>query len=312
VKPPHPYDAGFVLNVRKPAGWTSHDAVQRLRRILHYRRIGHTGTLDPFATGVLLCCVGRATKLSNYLMDLTKEYAGTMLFGRRTSTGDIAGEVLEDSCPPVPERVQLEQAARAFEGDIMQVPPMISALKHEGRRLYQLARAGVTVERRPRRVHVEQFAIEAVAGQRIRFRVRCARGTYVRTLVEDYGTRLGATACVAELCRTRVGPFAVDAALGVEGEVEAGTLTASAIPMAAALEHLPRWRVPGFWVRKLRDGQAPPWLVIDLETQPQAGETGRLVGPEDELIALGRADVQPGRADRPWYDTLELQILRVL
>ena len=119
---------GFVLNIHKPERWTSHDAVQRIRRILKLRKVGHTGTLDPFATGVLLCCVGRATKLSNYLMDLPKEYAGTMLFGVQTTTGDIAGEIIEQLRLPLPATPDLMAAAKHFEGESLQVPPMVSAL----------------------------------------------------------------------------------------------------------------------------------------------------------------------------------------
>jgi tRNA pseudouridine55 synthase len=313
VKPtPAPGAAGFVLNIDKPQRWTSHDAVQRIRRILRVRKVGHTGTLDPFATGVLLCCVGRATKLSNYLMDLPKEYAGTMLYGVRTSTGDIAGEVLERRTPPLPPAAALADAARAFEGESLQVPPMVSALKHEGQRLYALARRGITVEREPRKIFVESFEILGAEAQRIRFRVRCARGTYVRTLVEDFGRHLGSVACVEELCRTRVGAFTVETALTLEETTAAEALRSAAIPMADALVNLPAWRIPGFWVRKLREGHAPPWPVVALEAPPRAGEVGRLLGATGELVGLGRAVETPGPAERDWGEALTLELLRVI
>lgn len=305
-------EPGFVLSVRKPIGWTSHDAVRRVRRILGIRRVGHTGTLDPFAEGVLICCVGRATKLSNYLMDLTKEYAGTMLFGRRTSSGDIDGEVLQEETPAVPDPAALAEGARALEGEILQVPPMVSALKHQGVRLYQLARRGIVVERQARPVFVERFEILAVRGAEVDFRVRCARGTYVRTLIEDFAARFGQTACVSRLCRTRVGGFDLAEAVVLEEGLGADTLRARAIPMGAALGHLPAWGVPGFWVRKLREGHAPPWAVLEMERRPEAGETGRLLGEAGELVALGRAVALPGRADRSWYDALGLDLLRVV
>jgi len=303
---------GFVVSVNKPERWTSHDAVQRVRGLLGERRVGHTGTLDPFATGLLLCCVGRATKLAGYLMDLTKEYEGAMLFGRRTSTGDIAGEVLDDREVAVPPAEDLERVARSFEGEIEQVPPMVSALKHEGQRLYRLARRGIVVERAPRKVFVEAFDIQGASGRRILFRVRCARGTYVRTLVEDFGLRLGAAACVEQLCRTRIGGFRVEEAVALAGEPTGEDLRRRAVSMAESLRDLPGWRVPSFWVRKLRDGHAPPWAVVELEREPRDGEVGRLLGVSGELIALGKAVSTPGPADRPWHDALNIELLRVI
>ena len=304
--------SGFVVAVSKPERWTSHDAVARVRRLLGESKVGHTGTLDPFATGLLLCCVGRATKLANYLMDLTKEYEGTLLFGMRTSSGDIAGEVLEDRAVPLPALDVLARTAHGFEGEIEQVPPMVSALKHEGRRLYRLARQGITVERAPRRIFVESFEMLSGEGRRVRFRVRCARGTYVRTLVEDFGARLGAGACVETLCRTRVGPFRVEDAVDIEQESSATVLRERAIPMADALVGLPGWRLPPFWVRKLRDGHAPPWSVIEMEREPRAGEVGRLLGLSGDLVALGRAVATSGPEGRPWHDALDLELLRVI
>lgn len=305
-------DAGFVLNVFKAPGLTSHDAVDRVRHILGFRKVGHTGTLDPFATGVLLCCVGRATKLSSFLLALTKEYEGSMVLGRRTASGDRTGEVLEDRVVPIPPLSDLEAAAHGLEGEILQVPPMVSALKHQGRRLYQLARRGITVERAPRRVFIESFRILAAEGREVRFRVRCSRGTYVRALVEDFGARFGAGASVEQLCRTRVGPFTVEDAVRLEEGLRPEDLCGRAVPMADALAHLPDWRVPSFWVRKLRDGQAPPWVVVELARPPAAGEVGRLLGAAGDLVAVGRAVEIPGRADRPWSDALGLELLRVI
>ncbi len=311
-RPKDPPGVGFVLSINKRSPWTSHDAVARVRRILGIRKVGHTGTLDPFATGVLLCCVGRATKLSNALMELRKEYEGWMRFGVKTTTGDSSGEMLQEWSAPLPAGEQLHATARRFEGKIMQVPPMVSALKHQGRRLYQLARKGITVEREARPVVVDAFEILEVAEPRVRFRVRCARGTYVRTLVEDFGEALGAGACVDELCRTRVGGFAVEEAVDLEAVEGAEELAARAIPMAEAVGHLPAWTVPSFWATKLRRGQAPPWVVLDVEEPPREGQTGRLLGAEGDLLALGRAALSPGPADRPWQDALRLELLRVI
>ncbi len=303
---------GFVLNVFKDSPWTSHGAVQRVRRILNFRKVGHTGTLDPFATGVLLCCVGRATKLSNVLMDLPKTYEGWMRFGVKTNTGDSSGDIEQEWDLPVPPREALEAATNPFEGDIQQVPPMVSALKHQGRRLYELARSGITVERKARRVHVASFAIAEVSGPRIRFRVECTRGTYVRTLVEDYGRVLGAGACVDELCRTAVGSFRASDAIHLSEELGADDLLQRSMSMAGAIQHLPAWKVPPFWAAKLRRGHAPPWVVLQMEEPPIAGTLGRLVSTSEELLALAKAVPTSGLDDRPWYDALELQLVRVI
>ena len=307
-----PAQVGFVLNVYKDSPWTSHDAVARVRRILGIRRVGHTGTLDPFATGVLLCCVGRATKLSDALMELRKEYAGWMRFGLQTTTADATGEVVRTWDLPLPPAEQLVATAQRFTGEILQVPPMVSALKHEGQRLYRLARRGITVERQARKVFVESFEILGSDGDRVQFRVRCSRGTYVRTLVEDFGAELGAGACVQELTRTAVGPFRVEQAAHLVEGLPAPDLLAQAIPMAAAVAHLPAWRVPGFWATKLRRGHTPPWIVLDIEREPSAGEVGRLVNTAGELVALGQAQLTPGPADRPWHEAMHLKLVRVI
>ncbi len=303
---------GFALNVFKERSLTSHDVVARTRRILHFRKIGHTGTLDPFATGVLLCCVGRATKLSDVLMDLRKEYEGWMRFGLKTDSGDITGQTLRTWNLPVPSAERLAEAARAFCGRIEQVPPMVSALKHKGQRLYRLARKGITVDRAARTVHVEVFDILEIGEARIRFRVRCSRGTYVRTLIDDFGAALGAGAAVEELRRTAVGTFRIEDAVRLRDPMTAEELLAHAIPMSAAVGHLPAWKVPTFWAAKLRRGHAPPWVVLDVDREPAAGDRGRLVSPAGELVALGQAELSPGPADRPWYEALQLKLTRVI
>jgi tRNA pseudouridine55 synthase len=301
-----------VLNINKPSPWTSHDAVQRVRRILGQRKVGHTGTLDPYATGVLLCCVGRATKLSSVLMDLPKRYAGWMRFGVKTSTGDRFGEIEQEWSTPVPALPQLRAAAQSLVGEILQVPPMVSALKHEGERLYKLARKGITVERRPRRVFVEAFEILRADGRRIGFRVACARGTYVRTLVEDLGTALGAGACVDELERTHVGAFRAQDALSLEEDMEADDLIARSISMAEAVAHLPSWKVPRFWASKVRRGHAPPWAVLEVEETPVDGQTVALVSAAGELVALAKTVPSSGPTGRAWQDALSLQLVRVI
>lgn len=200
--------SGLVV-VDKPAGWTSHDVVARLRKVYGQKRVGHAGTLDPDATGVLLVGLGRATRLLRFLQETDKEYRGTVVFGVATSTLDAAGEVLAEQPMPV-TRAQVDAVARRFLGDIEQVPPMVSAIKVGGRRLHELARAGEEVERAPRRVHITRIDVEDFAvGEHpvATIRVECGSGTYIRSLAADLGAALGGPAHLGSLRRLRVGSF---------------------------------------------------------------------------------------------------------
>ena len=198
-----------VLVVDKGPGATSFDVVAIARRRLGVRRIGHAGTLDPDATGVLPVLVGEATKLTPYLIDHEKEYLATVRFGLTTDTHDVSGRVLSQT--PVAEISpdRLADACRGLVGRIKQVPPMYSAVHHEGRRLYELARAGIEVERAPREVFVRSITLEELAGPRATLRVVCGKGTYVRVLAADLGAALGCGAAVERLVRLRVGPYEV-------------------------------------------------------------------------------------------------------
>lgn len=212
-----------LLVVDKPSGWTSHDVVAKLRGVYGQRRVGHAGTLDPDATGVLLVGLGRATRLLRFLQVAGKAYRGRIVFGIATNTLDASGDVVEQEPMPL-DRVQVEGATARFVGDIEQLPPMVSAVKVGGRRLHQLARAGVDVERAPRRVHVERFAVEHFepgAYPEATVFVDCGSGTYVRTLAADLGTALGGCAHLAELRRLRVGSFTLDEAHPLEAVVGA-------------------------------------------------------------------------------------------
>ena len=202
-----------VLVVDKGRGATSFDVVALVRRRLGVRRVGHAGTLDPDATGVLPVLIGEATKLTPYLVDQDKEYLATIRFGLTTDTHDVSGRVLSES--PVEEHSvsHLEVVCRPFVGRIKQVPPMYSAIHHEGRRLYELARAGIEVERAPREVIVQSIQVEAVAGPQASVRVVCGKGTYVRVLAADIGAALGCGGAIESLVRCRVGPFRLDDAV---------------------------------------------------------------------------------------------------
>jgi tRNA pseudouridine55 synthase len=213
-----------ILVLDKDAGPTSFDLVALVRRRLGVRRVGHAGTLDPAAAGVLPILIGEATKLMPYLADQDKEYRATVRFGLRTDTQDLTGRVLSEADPSGLSEAWLQQASRRFVGAIDQVPPMYSAVHQGGRRLYELARQGVEVERRPRRVQVHAITVEAVTPPTAVLRVVCGKGTYVRALVADLGDLLGCGAAVESLARLRVGPFRREEAVPV---AELSTLSAA-------------------------------------------------------------------------------------
>ncbi|MEO6468518.1 MAG: tRNA pseudouridine(55) synthase TruB [Acidimicrobiia bacterium] len=210
-----------LLVVDKPAGWTSHDVVAKLRGATRQRRIGHAGTLDPDATGVLLVGLGRVTRLMRFLQETTKSYRGVISFGVSTNTLDAAGEVLERTPMPV-DQAAVEAVLPVFRGDILQVPPMVSALKVDGRRLHELAREGKVVDRKPRPVRIDRFAIESfMPGDfpEATVIVECSSGTYIRSLAADVGTALEGCAHLASLRRLRVGEFTIDDATPLDALV---------------------------------------------------------------------------------------------
>ncbi len=208
-----------IINVYKEKGYTSFDVVAKLRGILKTKKIGHTGTLDPDAEGVLPVCLGKATKVCDLLTDKNKEYEAVMLLGTVTDTQDVTGTVLEEKPVDVSEEA-VREAVMSFVGDYMQVPPMYSALKVDGKKLCDLARAGVTVERKARPVQILAIDILEIELPRVRMRVSCSKGTYIRTLCQDIGEKLGCGACMESLLRTRVSHFTVQEALRLS-EIEA-------------------------------------------------------------------------------------------
>ncbi|MBU6182174.1 MAG: tRNA pseudouridine(55) synthase TruB [Verrucomicrobia bacterium] len=220
-------DIDGVLLVDKSPGMTSHDVVAITRRSLDTKKVGHCGTLDPLATGLLIITIGRGTKIQDLLMSEDKEYAGTLRLGEITDSQDSDGQIVETR--PVPEfsREQLDAAFAKFHGDFYQTPPMVSAIKKDGVPLYKLARQGKTVEREPRFVHVYAHEIKEVRPQEIDFRVVCSKGFYVRTYAHDIGQALGCGAHLKSLRRTKSGKFSVDGAITVE-ELKAGPASAIA------------------------------------------------------------------------------------
>jgi tRNA pseudouridine55 synthase len=201
-----------VLLVDKPTGLTSHDVVARIRRIFKMKRVGHAGTLDPLATGLLIILIGKATKLSQFLMSLDKVYEGTIKLGESTTTQDAEGEIL--SSRPVPELTQqdVEAKTKTFVGDQYQIPPMYSAIKKDGVPLYKLARKGKTIEREPRFIRISAFDVLSYSDPLIDIRVHCSKGTYVRTLAHDLGESLGCGAHLVALRRTESDRFSIEKA----------------------------------------------------------------------------------------------------
>jgi tRNA pseudouridine55 synthase len=245
-----------VLLLDKPPGITSQAAVSRAKRALGAAKVGHTGTLDPLATGLLPLTLGEATKFSHTLLDADKAYRATVRLGMTTTTGDLEGEVLTTASVAV-DRPRVEAALRGFAGEIVQIPPMYSALKHAGKPLYEYARAGTDVPREPRRVIIRSLALESFESPDLCIDVVCSKGTYIRVLGEDIGKVLGCGATLAALRRTKVGDFAVDAAITLD-ELEAmqpAERLARLMPADALLASLPSLELEAADVLRIVQGQ---------------------------------------------------------
>lgn len=275
-----------ILLLDKPAGMTSNAALQAVKKLYAARKAGHTGSLDPLATGLLPLCFGEATKVSGFLLDADKDYQVLCRFGERTSTGDAEGEVIEQRPVDNISEQQLRTVLDEFLGDIEQIPPMYSAVKHKGERLYKLARQGVEVEREPRQVTIFDLDLVHFEAPTAEIRVRCSKGTYVRTLVEDIGERLGCGAHVAGLRRLGVGPFD-DSRMVTMEQLESVAaeghyaLDQLLLPMESGLMQWPDVRLSGDAAFYLRQGQ--PVLV------PKAPTTGwvRLYEGDSRFLGMG-------------------------
>lgn len=248
---------GGILLVDKPSGPTSHDVVARARRELDERKVGHTGTLDPFASGLLVLCIGAATRLAEYLSDLDKTYDAAARFGERTDTLDPEGEVVErdDSWRDL-DRDRIEAAVSSLTGESEQVPPQFSAKKVEGEAMYHKARRGERVTLDPVAVRVDEIDLRSVQLPLVRFRIRCSSGTYVRAVARDLAARLGTCGRLDALRRTRVGRFRVSRALSLEGLADPERVEACRIDPAEAVSHLPLVQVDEEDARRLAHGQA--------------------------------------------------------
>lgn len=247
-----------VINIYKEKGYTSHDVVARLRGIVRQRRIGHTGTLDPDATGVLPVCLGSATKLCDMLTDWDKEYAAGLRLGLVTDTQDIWGNILKEK-PADVTKEQARSAILSFVGGYAQLPPMYSALKVDGRRLYELAREGKEVERKPRNITIHELEILSMQLPEISLRVVCSKGTYIRTLCHDIGAKLGCGAVMSRLERTRTGSFALESAHKLD-EIESlykqGRIEEVLIPVDRMFEDLAEVHVVDAAIKLVENGNS--------------------------------------------------------
>ena len=286
-----------VLVLDKPKGISSNGALQRVKRLYRAAKAGHTGSLDPLATGVLPLCFGEATKFSQYLLDADKVYESRFRLGERSTTGDAEGEIVERKSAARVDASAVEAAMAAFRGPISQLPPMYSAVKQGGQPLYKLARAGREVPREPRQVVIHHFALQGIRpGEccEIDVRVSCSKGTYIRSLAEDLGAALGVGGHVAELRRCAVGPFSLESAVSMESlealaaEEALPSMDALLRPVDEVLAHLPRLRLPessGFYIR-----QGQPVLVPNAPCDGMvrlALETGEFLGL-GEILDDGR------------------------
>jgi tRNA pseudouridine55 synthase len=279
-----------ILILDKPPGLTSNGALQRVRRVFDARKGGHTGSLDPLATGTLPICLGEATKLSAYLLDADKTYEVVVCLGARTDTADSDGKVTETTPVPALDRATVEAALLKFRGAIEQIPPMYSALKHQGKRLYELARKGEEVVRQPRVITIHELRLDSLSETELAITVRCSKGTYVRTLAEDLAEALGTLGHVAALRRTTAGPFGPDGMLTLEaleqiaeGAADGGfaELDALLLPMDQALRDWPEVELDQDSAWYLRRGQ--PVMVAGAPTEGQL----RIYGPEHMFLGLG-------------------------
>ncbi|PZE22871.1 tRNA pseudouridine(55) synthase TruB [Paenibacillus xerothermodurans] len=298
-----------ILAVWKPKGFTSHDVVAKVRRILKIKRIGHTGTLDPQVTGVLPLCIGRATRLVEYIQELPKTYEATLKIGVATDTEDAGGREIARVDQVELGREQVERVIASFVGAISQVPPMYSAVKVDGKRLYELAREGREVERKARKVTIYKIDILSMALDRafpeIRFSVQCSKGTYIRTLCVDIGKALGYPAVMSELVRTSTGSIDPEQCLTLE-QIEAlqmeGALEARLIPAERALAHMPSVMLDESQTRKALLGQKLKYNLDDANLSTiHPNQLFTAYSPDSQFVGIFQWD----------KDSLELQPVKV-
>ncbi|MDH7576712.1 MAG: tRNA pseudouridine(55) synthase TruB [Bacillota bacterium] len=283
-----------LINVLKPPGITSHDLVLYLRKLFNTQKIGHTGTLDPGAAGVLPVCIGQGTRVAEYLMDKSKRYRGEMIIGIRTETYDTGGEITHKSAPVRVEPKQIEDIFQSLTGEIKQVPPMVSAVHYQGKRLYDLARQGKIVERKPRKVFIYSLKVLRIKNHdphpSILFDIICSKGTYVRSICAEVGERLGFGACLSFLIRTESGPFRLENAFTLEEIKELWDKEDSTflLPIDYALQDLPAFTVKEQAIRNIVNGlPLTPSGIMGGIGNTNLPLLVRLYAPNGIFLALG-------------------------
>lgn len=282
-----------IVNVHKEKGFTSHDVVAKLRGIIGQRKIGHTGTLDPDATGVLPVCLGKATKLCDLLTDKSKVYEAVLLLGKKTDTQDVSGAILEEKGTDTLDKDKVIQCINSFIGPYLQVPPMYSALKVNGKKLYELAREGKEVKREPRPVVIHDIKIKEISLPRIKMEVSCSKGTYIRTLCHDVGEMLGCGGCMEELTRTKVDRFNIEESVTlsqIEDLKRRDQLTDVIISIDDMFPNYPKIILSGEAQRKVYNGG-----TFSLEEGYDSDQHCRVYNEDKEFIAIYKYSEQEGK-----------------
>lgn len=286
---------GIIL-IDKPQDWTSHDVVAKLRGILHERRIGHSGTLDPLATGLLVVFVGRATRAVEFAEADSKEYIAGLRLGLSTDTQDISGNVIAE-CSDLPDEGAVRRAVNSFIGDIEQIPPMYSAIKIGGKKLYELARKGQSVERAPRKITVSSIEIIGREGGDYLLKITCSKGTYVRTLCNDIGASLGCGACMSSLRRISAGAFSVESAHSideVENAANEGQLVDIMLPVDTLFSALPELKVPESTANRLKTGN-----IIKISA---ADGDYRVYSDSGEFLLVGKVENEKLKTIKSFFE----------
>ncbi len=291
-----PYDG--VILIDKEGGRTSFDVVRQVRRFLGIKKVGHAGTLDPFATGLLIVMLGEGTKLSSYLTAGEKTYQATIRLGVETDTLDLTGKIVKRSEVPELGTRLLRQAALEFVGEIEQVPPQFSAVNYNGRRAYSFAREGIRIDLQKRRVKIRSLEITSVNLPDVAISVACSSGTYIRSLAADLGRRLGPGAHLTSLRRLKSGAFDVRDALGLE-ELETlpndSVFQGKVIPLSEALPDMLEMQVDDLMARKIRNGYQPRWKEMMRSDSPDFFEGYLKLTEKQEFVAIGKAEFSQGK-----------------
>jgi len=278
----------LIINLNKPKGITSQKATTEVKKLLKAKKAGHAGTLDPAATGVLLICINRATRLASYFSSLDKEYNAVIKLGETTDTQDSQGIVIEKTDRIEVDETLIKNTLKSFEGEIMQEPPMYSLLKYEGKPLYKYARKGIDIPRNPRKVHIYFIKVLNINIPFVSFKTVCSKGTYIRTLCDDIGKKLGTGAHLFELERTAIGPFRLEDSMKIDNLGPAPIKNRGVYTMDSALSWMPELKIKESQIKAVRNG-APinTRLCSDFSDNLKNAQGIKIKSPDNEFLAIG-------------------------